>query len=116
MNVAGSPDSPPWTRIVRVAGLDVTVTRLRSAAEQFRCEPHGALVNATLKADGWHSYASCRICSPEALRDVLDGIAAGNNGHQQEKTPPVDDGGAADVESDGARSDNAARNGTRQAP
>jgi hypothetical protein len=88
MNVEGSADSPPWTRIVQVAGVDVSVTRLRSRAEQFRCDPHGALVTATLKANGWHSYASCGKCAPDALRPVLDAIAAAqSNGHAKAEKP-----------------------------
>jgi len=94
MNVEGSADSPPWTRIVQMAGVDVSVTRLRSRAEQFRCDPHGALVTATLKAGGWtraHRAQPC-TCTDEELQPILDAIAAAqSNGHGTEEEPRLEE-------------------------
>jgi hypothetical protein len=63
-----TPASAPY----RVGNVDVR--QLKSGAWTFQCV-HRAPVNASLKDDGWHSYASCGKCSPEALQPILDAIA-----------------------------------------
>jgi hypothetical protein len=101
-----STDPPPQTRIVRIAGVDVT--QLPTGAYQFMCT-HGAPVNASLKADGWHSYASCGKCPPDALQPVLDAIqAAGSNGNPEEPKPDQKQhfaNGAGHRDSNGSKSD-----------
>ena len=78
------------------------VHRTTSGAWQFLCT-HGERVNATLRADGWHAYAYCRKCPPEALQPVLDAIERGlpisspqdegaKQEVRQEKAPPGQDG------------------------
>ena len=63
---------------------DAQPQQLKSGAWQFPCAAHGALVTASLKAAGWKTSASCKICDRAALQPTLDAIrAAQSNGHSE---------------------------------
>jgi hypothetical protein len=107
-------DAPNTTWI---AGVEVT--RLKSGADQFLCPEHGQPVNASLKADGWHTYAPCCKGSLEALQPILDAIRAGrSNGNgkpaQTSASEPALSNGHQN--GDGAQANSHPTNGTSPHP